>query len=150
VPCPRAKITVILALSIILASTPALADVLVLQSSTTAGTAGTIIRSGAKLEVPVGARMVILHADGHTQDVVGPTHYSAPIAANGDTSLLAAYTAMFRTRADPLRLGGVRADTVAACLSVDANPWIAIAETWDMGCHSQALARLDATLAVPK
>lgn len=149
-PCPCVKITVILGLSIILASAPALADVLVLQSSASAGTAGIIIRSGAKLEVPVGARMVLLHADGHTQVVLGPTHFLAPAAANGDTSLLDAYTAMFRTRADPLRLGGVRADTVTACRSVDANPWVAIAEVWDMGCHSQAIARLDATLAVQK
>ena len=149
-PCLTAKITVLLGLSITLAGTPALADVLVLQSSASAGSAGAIIRSGAKLDVPVGARMVLLHADGQTQVVVGPTRYLAPVAVIRDVSLLDAYVSMFRTRQDPLRLGGVRADTVAACRSVNANPWIAIAEAWTMGCHRDALARLDATLAVQK
>lgn len=146
VPCLRAKITVLLGLSITLAVTPALADVLVLQSS--AGAAGAIVRGGAKVDVPAGARMVLLHADGQTQVVLGPTRYVAPTSAIGEPSVLNAYTAMFRTRQDPLRLGGVRTANVAACVSDDTNAWVAIAETWDMGCHREALAQLDAALAV--
>lgn len=149
-PCLSAKTTVLFGLSITLASTPVLADVLVLQSSASAGPAGAIIPSGALRDVPVGARMVLLHADGQTQVVVGPARYLAPAAVGGHVSLLDAYVAMFRTRQDPLRLGGVRADSVAACRSANANPWVAIAETWDMGCRRDALARLDATLTMQK
>lgn len=149
-PCRRIKITVLLGLSMALASTAALADVMVLQASGGAGTSGAIIRNGAALYVPSGGRVVLLHADGQTEVVVGPVRYVSPVAAVANGSLLDAYAAMFRTRQDPLRLGGVRADTVAACQSVDANGWVAIAEAWDMGCRREALARLEAALAVQK
>jgi hypothetical protein len=147
-PCRTLKVTVAVLLSMAFAGTGASADVLVLQSS--AGPSGAIIRSGAALDIPAGKRVILLHADGKTQVVVGPLRYVSPVAAASEVSLLDAYSAMFRTRKDPLRLGGVRADAVSACRSVDANHWVAIAEVWDMGCHRQALAQLDATLAVEK
>lgn len=149
-PCRRIKITVLLGLSMALTGTAALADVLVLQASGGAGTSGAIIRNGVALDVPAGGRVVLLHADGQTQVVVGPARYISPVAVLANGSLLDAYAAMFRTRQDPLRLGGVRADPVAACQSVNDNAWVAIAQAWDMGCHREALARLDAALAVQK
>ncbi|WP_310498628.1 hypothetical protein [Sandarakinorhabdus sp.] len=126
--------------------TGARADVLVLQSS--AGPSGAIIRSGAALDIPAGRRVILLHADGQTQVVVGPLRYLSPVAAASDASLLDAYSAMFRTRKDPLRLGGVRAGSVASCRGKSANPWVAIAETWNMGCHREALGQLEAALAI--
>jgi hypothetical protein len=114
-----------------------------------AGASGAIIRSGAALHIPTGKRVVLLHADGQTQTIFGPIRYVSPVAIASDTSLLDAYSAMFRTRKDPLRLGGVRAGTVAACRGNNANPWIAIAETWNMGCHREALGQLEAAMASP-
>lgn len=145
-PCRPVKVTVLVLLSMAFAGTGASADVLVLQSS--AGASGSIIRSGAALDIPAGKRVVFLHADGQTQVVVGPLRYVSPAAAVSDVSLLDAYSAMFRTRKDPLRLGGVRAGSVASCRGNNANPWVAIAETWNMGCHREALGQLEEALAV--
>jgi hypothetical protein len=145
-PCQGVVVTVLVLLSMAFTGTGASADVLVLQSS--AGPSGAIIRSGAALNIPAGKRMVLLHADGQTQVVVGPSRYVAPVAAASDVSLLDAYSAMFRTRKDPLRLGGVRAGSVASCRGKNANPWVAIAETWNMGCHREALGQLEAALAI--
>jgi hypothetical protein len=150
-PCRPLKVTVLVLLSMAFTGTGAIADVLVLQSSADAsgaGASGAIIRSGAALNVPAGRRVVLLHADGQTQVVVGPLRYVSPVAAASDVSLLSAYSAMFRTRKDPLRLGGVRAGSAASCRSTNANPWVAIAETWNMGCHREALGQLEAALAV--
>ncbi len=145
-PCGHSKITVLLGLSMALICTPALADVIVLQSSSDANAAGVILRSGDAVHVPAGSRLRVLTADGKTQLVIGPARYLSPAAATTDASVLTAFSAMFRTRKDPLRLGGVRADPAAPCLSGDANPWIAIAKTWDDGCRREALARFEAAL----
>lgn len=149
-PCRHTKITVLLGLSMTLLCAPARADVLVMKSTGDMGAVGAILRSGAELDVPAGGRLILLHADGRTQTVLGPVRYVSPAVANADTTLITAFAAMFRTRKDPLRLGGVRAETVAACRDENANPWIAIAQTWNKGCHSDALVRLDAALAVPE
>ena len=149
-PFRPVKVIVLALLSMVFAGTAASADVLVLQSSagaSGAGTTGAIIRSGAALNIPAGKRVILLHADGQTQIVVGPMRFVSPVSAASDVSLLDAYSAMFRTRKDPLRLGGVRADSVAACRGNNANPWVAIAETWNMGCHREALGQLEAALA---
>ena len=149
-PCGHLKITVLLGLSMALIGAPALADVMVLQSSSDANAAGVILRSGEALYVPAGSRLHILNEDGLTQLVVGPARYLSPAAATTDGSVLNAFAAMFRNRKDPLRLGGVRAEPAATCRSVDDNPsiapWIKIAKTWDNGCHREALAQLDAAL----
>lgn len=147
-PCRPVKVTVLVLLSMAFTGTAASADVLVLQSSADASGSGAIIRSGAALNIPAGKRVVLLHADGQTQVVVGPLRYVSPVAAASNVSLLDAYSAMFRTRKDPLRLGGVRAGSGASCRGSNANPWIAIAETWNMGCHSEALGQLEAALDV--
>ena len=145
-PCRPLMVIVLVLLSMAFTGTWASADVLVLQSS--AGPSGAIILSGAALNIPAGKRVVLLHADGLTQVVVGPLRYVAPVAAASDASLLGAYSAMFRTRKDPLRLGGVRAGSVASCRGNNANPWVAIAETWNMGCHREAIVQLEAALAI--
>lgn len=145
-PCGHLKITVLLGLSMALIGPPALADVMVLQSSGDANAAGVILRSGEALYVPAGDRLRVLNADGMSQLVVGPVRYLSPATVTADPSVLNAFAAMFRTRKDPLRLGGVRADSVASCRSVDPNPWIAIAKVWDEGCHREALAQLEAAL----
>lgn len=145
-PCQPLKVIVSALLSMAFAGRAASADVLVLQSSS--GTAGAIIRSGTGLNIPAGNRVVLLHPDGQTQVVVGPLRYVSPVAVASDASLLDAYSAMFRTRKDPLRLGGVRASPVAPCRGNNANPWVAIAETWNLGCHREALGQLEAALAV--
>ena len=107
-----------------------------------------MLRSGAELDVPAGGRVILLHSDGRTQEVVGPARYLSPVDADVDDSLLNSFAAMLGVRKDPLRLGGVRAEPVAACRSGNADSWIAIAETWDKGCRSEALARLEAALTV--
>ena len=145
-PCRPVKITVLALLSMAFTGTGASADVLVLQSS--AGASGAIIRSGAAISIPAGNRLVLLDPDGQTQVLVGPLRYVSPVAAASDVSLLDAYSAMFRTRKDPLRLGGVRAGSVASCRGNSTNSWVAIAETWNMGCHREALGQLEAALAV--
>jgi hypothetical protein len=145
-PFRPVKITVLALLSMAFTGTGASADVLVLQSS--AGASGAIIRSGAAISIPAGNRVVLLHPDGQTQVVVGPMRYVSPVAAASDLSLLDAYSAMFRTRKDPLRLGGVRTGSGASCRGNSTNPWVAIAETWNMGCHREALGQLEAALDV--
>jgi hypothetical protein len=126
-------------------SSPAHADALVLQSSLRSAPAGQIIVAGGRLNVPAGARVTLLMADGTVQRLVGPVRHTEA-AAVPRAGMFDAVRAMVQARDDPQRLGGVRGDDAPACRQT-VHDWVQIADLWKGGCRAAALQHLDQQLA---
>lgn len=129
-----------------LASAPSSADVLVLRSDSNHLDAGSSLKSGALLQVRKGRTVLLLQADGTTLALRGPIVFFVPETQVSDQSVLQAFAAMFKARADNVRLGGVRNGTVVCAEAVNESGWKDIADEWNTGCRRAALDRLSVQL----
>jgi hypothetical protein len=130
-----------------LASADALADVLVLRSDAAHLTAGSSLKAGSLLRVKKGRAVLLLQADGTTLELRGPATFIIPEKQDADQSLIQAFTAMFKARADTVRLGGVRDGNTVVCVEeVSQESWKGIADNWNAGCREAALSHLSAQL----
>lgn len=129
-----------------LASTPSSADVLVLRSDSDRLEAGSSVKSGSLLRIRTGRTLLLLQADGTTVDLRGPTTFIVPETQISDQSVLRAFTAMFKARADSVRLGGVRNGSPHCAEKTDDGSWKDIADDWNVGCRQAALDHLSAQL----
>ncbi len=130
-------------LMLTLASTSASADVLVLRSDTSRLNAGSNVKAGSLLRVQKGRAVLLLQSDGSTLALRGPTSFTVPETQEADQSVINAFIAMFKVRADTVRLGGVRDGTPIKCdKAMGEDSWKDIASDWNAGCQETALNRL--------
>lgn len=129
-----------------LASTPSSADVLVLRSDSNRLDAGSSVKSGSLLRVKKGGVVLLLQADGTTLVLRGPTTFIVPETQISDQSVLQAFTAMFKARADNVRLGGVRDGAPICAETISEGGWKDIADDWNAGCREAALNGLSVQL----
>lgn len=131
----------------VLASAPALADVLVLRSDTPRLAAGNNLKAGSLLRVQKGRSVLLLQADGTTLALRGPTIFFIPEKQDADQSVIQAFAAMFKARSDTVRLGGVRGENPVMCAgNASEESWKDIADHWNAGCREAALRRLSVQL----
>ena len=137
--------SVLLVAAMLMMSTPALADAIILRSAVTSLPAGTIVRNGQMLRLPDGASVMLLLPNGQTRQLTGPLRERYAAIIPPAPSITGAFVAMFKARASNERLGGVR-NGESRCASNGPQDWSAIAAEWNAGCRQEALAQLDARL----
>jgi hypothetical protein len=137
--------SVLLAATTFVMSTPALADAVILRSAVTSLPVGTIVRNGQMLRVPDGGSVMLLLPNGQTRQLTGPLRERYAAIIPPAPSITGAFVAMFKARASNERLGGVR-NGDPRCASNGPQDWNTIATEWNAGCRQEALEQLDARL----
>lgn len=144
---PLRSIIAIFLICLGMAMPPASADILVLTSTDTIVTSGTILIAGDTVHIRDGAELVLLFEDGHEETIRGPetfTHPKTGQAAQSDgASFLSELAAILKKIKGERRLGAIRSEDDCP----HATPlltWSDIATEWTDGCQAAAVNALDA------